>query len=196
MATSSVSRAVPLRWRAWVAALAGRDPVHAQTAQHSDSSAACTRGSWDQRAGIAVLLVLLFTKLAQLVRDCGATSSVRGSRRAWSGSSACWQRCDPPRVLLRGAVLNKGIDSWFNVEIRTSLDDALALSARRSRRACGAHGRHAARRRRDPDERRPSPGLLESLRRRSAPLNSSWRPSRRGDRGQQGLSADVVPTKC
>ena len=33
--------------------------------------------------------------------------------------------------------LNRGIDSWFNVEIRRSLDDALVLSA------LGARGAHA-----------------------------------------------------
>jgi len=80
-------------------------------------------------AGLVVLLALLATKLAQLVRDW--RGQVIGSRlkarMVWTFGVLATL---PILLVYFFAVqfLNRGIDSWFNVEIRKSLDDALVLS--------------------------------------------------------------------
>ena len=80
-------------------------------------------------AGIVVLVVLLFTKLAQLVRDWRGhvIGSRLKARMVWTFGVLATL---PILLVYFFAVqfLNKGIDSWFNVEIRKSLDDALVLS--------------------------------------------------------------------
>ncbi len=80
-------------------------------------------------AGLVALLGLLATKLAQLVRDW--RGQVIGSRlkarMVWTFGVLATL---PILLVYFFAVqfLNRGIDSWFNVEIRRSLDDALVLS--------------------------------------------------------------------
>ena len=76
-----------------------------------------------------MLVVLLFTKLAQLVRDWRGhvIGSRLKARMVWTFGVLATL---PILLVYFFAVqfLNKGIDSWFNVEIRKSLDDALVLS--------------------------------------------------------------------
>ena len=80
-------------------------------------------------AGLVVLLVLLGAKVTQLVRDW--RGHVIGSRikarMVWIFGVLATL---PILLVYFFAVqfLNRGIDSWFNVEIRRSLDDALVLS--------------------------------------------------------------------
>ena len=80
-------------------------------------------------AGLVVLLVLLATKLAQLVRDWRGhvIGSRLKARMVWIFGVLATL---PILLVYFFAVqfLNRGIDSWFNVEIRRSLDDALVLS--------------------------------------------------------------------
>src|SRR5574338_1475824 len=80
-------------------------------------------------AGLVVLVGLLFTKLAQLVRDWRGhvIGSRLKARMVWIFGVLATL---PILLVYFFAVqfLNRGIDSWFNVEIRRSLDDALVLS--------------------------------------------------------------------
>src|SRR5512134_2181698 len=80
-------------------------------------------------AGLAVLVGLLATKLAQLIRDWRGhvIGSRLKARMVWIFGVLATL---PILLVYFFAVqfLNKGIDSWFNVEIRRSLDDALVLS--------------------------------------------------------------------
>ena len=80
-------------------------------------------------AGLVVLLALLATKLTQLVRDWRGhvIGSRLKARMVWIFGVLATL---PILLVYFFAVqfLNRGIDSWFNVEIRRSLDDALALS--------------------------------------------------------------------
>jgi nitrogen fixation/metabolism regulation signal transduction histidine kinase len=80
-------------------------------------------------AGVVVLLALLATKLTQLVRDWRGhvIGSRLKARMVWIFGVLATL---PILLVYFFAVqfLNRGIDSWFNVEIRRSLDDALALS--------------------------------------------------------------------
>jgi nitrogen fixation/metabolism regulation signal transduction histidine kinase len=80
-------------------------------------------------AGLVVLLALLATKLAQLVRDWRGhvIGSRLKARMVWTFGVLATL---PILLVYFFAVqfLNRGIDSWFNVEIRRSLDDALVLS--------------------------------------------------------------------
>jgi nitrogen fixation/metabolism regulation signal transduction histidine kinase len=80
-------------------------------------------------AGLAVLVGLLFTKLAQLVRDWRGhvIGSRLKARMVWIFGVLATL---PILLVYFFAVqfLSRGIDSWFNVEIRQSLDDALVLS--------------------------------------------------------------------
>jgi nitrogen fixation/metabolism regulation signal transduction histidine kinase len=80
-------------------------------------------------AGLVVLVGLLFTKLAQLVRDWRGhvIGSRLKARMVWIFGVLATL---PILLVYFFAVqfLNRGIDSWFNVEIRQSLDDALVLS--------------------------------------------------------------------
>ncbi len=80
-------------------------------------------------AGLVVLVGLLATKLAQLVRDWRGhvIGSRLKARMVWIFGVLATL---PILLVYFFAVqfLNRGIDSWFNVEIRQSLDDALVLS--------------------------------------------------------------------
>jgi len=80
-------------------------------------------------AGLAVLVGLLVTKLGQLVRDWRGhvIGSRLKARMVWIFGVLATL---PILLVYFFAVqfLNRGIDSWFNVEIRQSLDDALVLS--------------------------------------------------------------------
>ena len=80
-------------------------------------------------AGLAVLVGLLATKLAQLIRDWRGhvIGSRLKARMVWIFGVLATL---PILLVYFFAVqfLNRGIDSWFNVEIRKSLDDALVLS--------------------------------------------------------------------
>ncbi|HTG77138.1 MAG TPA: ATP-binding protein [Steroidobacteraceae bacterium] len=117
-------------------------------------------------AGLVVLLVLLGAKVTQLVRDW--RGHVIGSRikarMVWIFGVLATL---PILLVYFFAVqfLNRGIDSWFNVEIRRSLDDALVLS----RSALEVRMReHLADTQLVADELAASggayPGLLETLR--------------------------------
>ena len=80
-------------------------------------------------AGLVVLVGLLATKLAQLVRDWRGhvIGSRLKARMVWIFGVLATL---PILLVYFFAVqfLNRGIDSWFSVEIRQSLDDALVLS--------------------------------------------------------------------
>ncbi len=80
-------------------------------------------------AGLVLLVALLATKLAQLVRDFRGhvIGSRLKARMVWTFGVLATL---PILLVYFFAVqfLSKGIDSWFNVEIRQSLDDALVLS--------------------------------------------------------------------
>ena len=80
-------------------------------------------------AGLVMLVGLLATKLAQLLRDWRGhvIGSRLKARMVWIFGVLATL---PILLVYFFAVqfLNKGIDSWFNVEIRKSLDDALVLS--------------------------------------------------------------------
>jgi nitrogen fixation/metabolism regulation signal transduction histidine kinase len=123
-------------------------------------------------AGLVVLLALLATKLAQLVRDWRGhvIGSRLKARMVWTFGVLATL---PILLVYFFAVqfLNRGIDSWFNVEIRQSLDDALVLS----RSALETRMRdHLAATELIADELAMSggtaPGVLEMLRRQSGAL--------------------------
>jgi nitrogen fixation/metabolism regulation signal transduction histidine kinase len=110
----------------WLAAIL----FMAQTAQHSEQFSRLH--PWILMiniAGLVVLVGLLFTKLAQLVRDWRGhvIGSRLKARMVWIFGVLATL---PILLVYFFAVqfLNRGIDSWFNVEIRQSLDDALVLS--------------------------------------------------------------------
>lgn len=80
-------------------------------------------------AGLVVLVVLLGAKLGELVRDL--RGHVIGSRIKARMVWVFGVLATLPILLVyffAVQFLNRGIDSWFNVEIRQSLDDALVLS--------------------------------------------------------------------
>jgi len=131
MDTPSLSRAasmivIGLGGLLWLAAIL----FMAQTAQHSEQFSRLH--PWILMiniAGLVVLVGLLFTKLAQLVRDWRGhvIGSRLKARMVWIFGVLATL---PILLVYFFAVqfLNRGIDSWFNVEIRQSLDDALVLS--------------------------------------------------------------------
>jgi nitrogen fixation/metabolism regulation signal transduction histidine kinase len=131
MATSSLSRAFSVALMGvggllWLAAIL----FMAQTAQNSEQFSRLH--PWILMinvAGLVVLVGLLFTKLAQLVRDWRGhvIGSRLKARMVWIFGVLATL---PILLVYFFAVqfLNRGIDSWFNVEIRQSLDDALVLS--------------------------------------------------------------------
>ena len=86
-----------------------------------------------------VLLGLLAAKLTQLIRDWRGhvIGSRLKARMVWIFGVLATL---PILLVYFFAVqfLSQGIDSWFNVEIRKSLDDALGVVALRAR---GAHAR-------------------------------------------------------
>ena len=147
-------------------------------------------------AGLVVLLVLLGAKLTQLVRDW--RGHVIGSRikarMVWIFGVLATL---PILLVYFFAVqfLNRGIDSWFNVEIRRSLDDALVLS----RSALEVRMReHLADTQLVADELAASggayPGLLETLRQQVGALELTI-ATESGSliAVSKGLSSDLVP---
>ncbi len=79
--------------------------------------------------GVVVLLVLLTAKLAQLVRDY--RRHVIGSRLKLRTVTIFGALVIPPLLIVYGFALeflNRGIDSWFDVEVKQGLNEALMLS--------------------------------------------------------------------
>jgi nitrogen fixation/metabolism regulation signal transduction histidine kinase len=147
-------------------------------------------------AGLVVLLALLATKLAQLVRDWRGhvIGSRLKARMVWIFGVLATL---PILLVYFFAVqfLNRGIDSWFNVEIRRSLDDALVLS----RSALEVRMREQlASTELVADELanvgEAAPGLLESLRQQVGALELTV-ATEAGSliAVSKGLSADLVP---
>jgi len=123
-------------------------------------------------AGLVVLLALLAIKLTQLVRDWRGhvIGSRLKARMVWTFGVLATL---PILLVYFFAVqfLSRGIDSWFNAEIRASLDDALVLS----RSALETRMRdHLAATEMIADEISVSgdsmPGLLEMLRRQAGAI--------------------------
>jgi nitrogen fixation/metabolism regulation signal transduction histidine kinase len=147
-------------------------------------------------AGLAVLLGLLATKLAQLIRDWRGhvIGSRLKARMVWIFGVLATL---PILLVYFFAVqfLNKGIDSWFNVEIRRSLDDALVLSRSAlevrmrehladTEAISGEAGVIAAN----------FPGMLESLRQQVGALELTVATQSGALIAvSKGLSADIVP---
>ncbi len=80
-------------------------------------------------AGLIVLLILIGGRLVQLVRDWRkrVVGSRLEARMVWMSATLAML----PLLLVfyfSLVFLNKGIDSWFHVEIRAGLEDALTLS--------------------------------------------------------------------
>ena len=147
-------------------------------------------------AGLVMLVGLLATKLSQLVRDF--RGQVIGSRLKARMVWIFGVLATLPILLVyffAVQFLNKGIDSWFNVEIRKSLDDALVLS----RSALETRMReHLADTQLVADELAsyggPVPGLLETFRQRVGALDIVVAT----DSGTviavgKGLSTELVP---
>jgi nitrogen fixation/metabolism regulation signal transduction histidine kinase len=177
----------------WLAAIL----FMAQTAQNSDQFSRLH--PWILAiniAGLVLLLGLLATKLTQLIRDWRGhvIGSRLKARMVWIFGVLATL---PILLVYFFAVqfLNKGIDSWFNVEIRQSLDDALVLS----RSALEVRMReHLADTTLIADEMGLAgaglPGLLESLRRQVGAVELTVAT----DTGRvisvsKGLSSEVVP---
>jgi PAS domain S-box-containing protein len=80
-------------------------------------------------AGLLVLSILIGGRLAQLVRDWRkrVVGSRLEARMVWMSATLAMA---PLLLVFYFSVvfLNKGIDSWFHVEIRQGLEDALTLS--------------------------------------------------------------------
>ena len=80
-------------------------------------------------AGLLILLVLMIGNLARLVRDYRA--HVPGSKlKARMVGMFVGLAVVPLLVVFYFSMqfINRGIDSWFNVQVEEGLDDALALS--------------------------------------------------------------------
>jgi nitrogen fixation/metabolism regulation signal transduction histidine kinase len=147
-------------------------------------------------AGLAVLVGLLAVKVTQLVRDWRGhvIGSRLKARMVWIFGVLATL---PILLVYFFAVqfLSRGIDSWFNVEIRRSLDDALVLS----RSALEVRMReHLAATEVMADEISasggPTPGQLEPLRRQVGALELTV-ASEGGAviAVSKGLSSEVVP---
>ncbi|MFO1394908.1 MAG: ATP-binding protein [Steroidobacteraceae bacterium] len=198
MAAPTLSRALSaalmgLGGLLWLAAIL----FMAQTAQNSDQFSRLH--PWIlgiNVAGLAVLVTLLATRIVQLVRDW--RGQVIGSRlkarMVWTFGVLATL---PILLVYFFAVqfLNRGIDSWFNVEIRKSLDDALVLS----RSALEARMReHLADTQMIADALANSggtmPGLLESLRQQVGALDIVVSTEAGTLMAvSKGLSSEVVP---
>jgi nitrogen fixation/metabolism regulation signal transduction histidine kinase len=147
-------------------------------------------------AGLVVLVGLLATKLTQLIRDWRGhvIGSRLKARMVWIFGVLATL---PILLVYFFAVqfLNKGIDSWFNVEIRRSLDDALVLS----RSALEVRMReHLADSELIAEEMGVAgaamPGLLETLRRQVGAIELTVATqSGRVIAVSKGLSSDIVP---
>jgi nitrogen fixation/metabolism regulation signal transduction histidine kinase len=147
-------------------------------------------------AGLVVLVGLLAAKLTQLIRDWRGhvIGSRLKARMVWIFGVLATL---PILLVYFFAVqfLSQGIDSWFNVEIRKSLDDALVLS----RSALEVRMReHLADSELIADEIGVAgstlPGLLETMRRQvgAAELTVATE-SGRVITVSKGLSSDIVP---
>jgi nitrogen fixation/metabolism regulation signal transduction histidine kinase len=198
MDTPTLSRAasmvvIGLGGLLWLAAIL----FMAQTAQHSEQFSRLH--PWILMiniAGLVVLVGLLFTKLAQLVRDWRGhvIGSRLKARMVWIFGVLATL---PILLVYFFAVqfLNRGIDSWFNVEIRQSLDDALVLS----RSALETRMReHLAATEVIADELAAAGGtsavLLEGLRRQAGALEITVATeSGTVVAVSKGLSSEVVP---
>jgi nitrogen fixation/metabolism regulation signal transduction histidine kinase len=147
-------------------------------------------------AGLVMLVGLLAIKLTQLVRDF--RGQVIGSRLKARMVWIFGVLATLPILLVyffAVQFLSKGIDSWFNVEIRQSLDDALVLS----RSALETRMReHLADTQQVADELAsyggPVPGLLETYRQQVGALDIVVAT----DSGTviavgKGLSTELVP---
>jgi len=198
MVTPTLSRAasmvvIGLGGLLWLAAIL----FMVQTAQHSEQFSRLH--PWILMinvAGLVVLVGLLFTKLAQLVRDWRGhvIGSRLKARMVWIFGVLATL---PILLVYFFAVqfLNRGIDSWFNVEIRQSLDDALVLS----RSALETRMREHLAATEVIADRLASAGgtpgaLLEELRRQAGALEITVAT----DHGAivavgKGLSSDIVP---
>ena len=147
-------------------------------------------------AGLVVLVGLLATKLTQLIRDWRGhvIGSRLKARMVWIFGVLATL---PILLVYFFAVqfLSKGIDSWFNVEIRQSLDDALVLS----RSALEVRMReHLAATEAIAEEigiaGATMPGLLETMRRQVGAVELTI--ATEGGRiisVSKGLSSDIVP---
>jgi nitrogen fixation/metabolism regulation signal transduction histidine kinase len=142
----------------------------AQTAQHSEQFSRLH--PWILMinvAGLAVLVGLLATKLGQLVRDWRGhvIGSRLKARMVWTFGVLATL---PILLVYFFAVqfLNRGIDSWFNVEIRQSLDDAVTLSRAAFETRMREHLEATQMMARELDAVGSAPpGLLERLRRQA-----------------------------
>jgi nitrogen fixation/metabolism regulation signal transduction histidine kinase len=147
-------------------------------------------------AGLAVLVGLLATKLAQLIRDWRGhvIGSRLKARMVWIFGVLATL---PILLVYFFAVqfLNKGIDSWFNVEIRRSLDDALVLSRSALEVRMREHLADSERIAEQIDEQGGSfPGALESFRRQVGAIELTIAT----ETGTiiavgKGFSSDIVP---
>jgi PAS domain S-box-containing protein len=110
----------------WVAALLMMAHTVQQSAHFSDWHALIVGVNV---AGLLVLLILIGGRLAQLVRDWRkrVVGSRMEARMVWMSATLAMV---PLLLVFYFSVvfLNRGIDSWFHVEIREGLEDALTLS--------------------------------------------------------------------
>ena len=177
----------------WLAAIL----LMAQTAQNSEQFSRLH--PWILAiniAGLVVLLGLLAVKLTQLIRDWRGhvIGSRLKARMVWIFGGLATL---PILLVYFFAVqfLNRGIDSWFNVEIRKSLDDALVLS----RSALEVRMReHMADTQLIAAEigvaGASMPGLLESMRRQVGAIELTIATeSGTVISVSKGLSSDIVP---
>jgi PAS domain S-box-containing protein len=110
----------------WVAALLLMAQTVQQSAHFSDLHPYIVGVN---AAGLIVLLILISARLAQLVRDWRkrVVGSRMEARMVWMSATLAMV---PLLLVFYFSVvfLNRGIDSWFHVEIRQGLEDSLTLS--------------------------------------------------------------------
>jgi len=110
----------------WVAALLLMAQTVQQSANFSDLHPFIVGVN---AAGLVVLLILISGRLVQLVRDWRkrVVGSRLEARMVWMSATLA---VAPLLLVFYFSVvfLNRGIDSWFHVEIRQGLEDALTLS--------------------------------------------------------------------
>jgi len=169
----------------------------AQTAQHSEQFSRLH--PWILMinvAGLAVLVGLLATKLGQLVRDWRGhvIGSRLKARMVWTFGVLATL---PILLVYFFAVqfLNRGIDSWFNVEIRQSLDDAVTLSRAAFETRMREHLEATQMMARELDAVGSAPpGLLERLRRQAGATEIVVATESGAIIAvSKGLSSEVVP---
>ena len=110
----------------WVAALLIMSQTVQQSAHFSDLHPFIVGVNV---AGLLVLLILIAGRLSQLVRDWRrrVVGSRMEARMVWMSATLALA---PLLLVFYFSVvfLNRGIDSWFHVEIREGLEDAMTLS--------------------------------------------------------------------